>query len=427
MSDSSEKRAQNEQRRDPVPVKIDDGGPRPGGPLNRERGARRQLARSPLVPIFLIVAVDVLGLTIILPLLPFYAERFGASPAVVGLLVSTYAFCQLFSGPLLGRISDGIGRRPMLLLSQVGTLIGFLILAEAPSLWVVFLARIIDGSTAGNLSLAQAYISDVTKPEDRARSFALIGIAFGVGFLIGPALSGFLAQFGYQYPIYLAAALSATSILATYFLLPATLPESGEQGAPRRLKLLDWGNYVQYFKRPGLARLLLQFFVFIFAFTLFVSCFALFAERRYFWNGRPFGVREVGYLFGYGGLLGAILQGGFIGRLVKWFGEERLARSGFVTAAAGFVLLAFIYQWQWLLLALVFTTFGTGVLRPVLTSLITQKASRAEQGAVLGLTQSLTSIAQIVAPALGGLLINEHQLVAWAIGTAAVFGLGLLL
>jgi MFS family permease len=113
--------------------------------------------------------------------------------------------------------------------------------------------------------------------------------------------------------------------------------------------------------------------------------------------------------------------------LVKWFGEERLARSGFVTAAAGFVLLAFIYQWQWLLLALVFTTFGTGVLRPVLTSLITQKASRAEQGAVLGLTQSLTSIAQIVAPALGGLLINEHQLVAWAIGTAAVFGLGLLL
>jgi len=392
-----------------------------------EKSKAPQQGRSPLLPIFLIVAVDVLGLTIILPLLPFYAERFGASPTVVGLLVSTYAFCQLFSGPLLGRISDGIGRRPMLLLSQVGTLVGFLILAEAPALWVVFLARIIDGSTAGNLSLAQAYISDVTEPENRARSFALIGIAFGVGFLIGPAASGFLAQFGYRYPIYLAAALSATSILATYFLLPSTRPESGPEGAPRRLKLLDWGNYVQYFRRPGLGLLLARFFAFIFAFTLFISCFALFAERRYTWGGHPFGVREVGYLFGYAGLLGAILQGGFIGRLVRWLGEGRLARSGFLASVAGFALLAFTGNLTWLLVALVFTTFGTGVLRPVLTSLITQKASRSEQGAVLGLTQSLTSVAQILAPALGGLLIDHHQLTAWALATAGVFALGLLL
>lgn len=392
-----------------------------------EKSEAPQGGRSPLLPIFLIVAVDVLGLTIILPLLPFYAERFGASPAVVGLLVSTYAFCQLFSGPLLGRVSDGIGRRPMLLLSQAGTLTGFLILAAAPSLWVVFLSRVIDGSTAGNLSLAQAYISDVTEPKDRARSFALIGIAFGVGFLIGPAISGFLAQFGYRYPIYLAASLSATSILATYFLLPSSRPESGAEGAPRRLKLLDWGNYVQYFRRPGLGLLLAQFFSFIFAFVLFVSCFALFAERRYFWNGRPFGVREVGYLFAYGGLLGAILQGGLIGRLVKWFGEPRLTRMGFGAAMAGFAMLAFTYHLGWLLFAILFTTFGTGVLRPVLTSLITQKVSRGEQGAVLGLTQSLTSAAQIVAPVIGGLLIDHRQLAAWALTTAGVFGLGLLL
>ena len=178
------------------------------------------MRKSPLLPIFLIVSVDVLGLTIILPLLPFYAEHYGASPAVVGLLVSLYAFCQLIAGPMLGRLSDHMGRRPLLLVSQVGTFIGFLILAYAHALWVIFLSRAIDGITAGNLSLAQAYISDVTRPEDRAKSFGLIGIAFGIGFLIGPAVSGILAKSDYRYPVFAAAGLSALSILATAVLLP---------------------------------------------------------------------------------------------------------------------------------------------------------------------------------------------------------------
>src|SRR5713226_1770672 len=171
-----------------------------------------RLRQSPLVPIFLIVCVDVLGLTLMLPLLPFYAEHLGASPTAVGLLVSTYAVCQLVAGPMLGRMSDRVGRRPLLLVSQIGTLIGFLILAFANSLWLVFLSRVIDGLTAGNLSLAQAYISDVTKPEERAKSFALIGIAFGLGFLVGPGISGFLSTFNPKYPIFAAAGLSLTSI-----------------------------------------------------------------------------------------------------------------------------------------------------------------------------------------------------------------------
>jgi MFS family permease len=383
--------------------------------------------RAPLLPIFLIVAVDVLGLTIILPLLPFYAEHFGASPAVVGLLVSTYAFCQLFSGPMLGRISDRIGRRPLLLLSQIGTFIGFLVLAGAQSLWMVFLSRVIDGSTAGNLSLAQAYISDVTKPEERAKSFAVIGIAFGIGFLIGPAISGYLAQFGYQYPVYMAAGLSALSILATYLLLPASKPESGAEGAPRRLMILDWGNYVKYFREPGLASLLVRFLLFIFAFSMFVSCFALFAERRFSWNGHPFGVREVGYVYAYSGFLGIILQGGLIGRLVKWFGEPLLARVGFASSVVGFVLLAASRGIPLMLLAAGVSSLGTGLLRPILTSLITQKAGRSEQGAVLGLTQSLTSVGAIAGPMLAGLLIEKGLLTGWALATAAVFALGLFL
>jgi DHA1 family tetracycline resistance protein-like MFS transporter len=284
--------------------------------------------------------VDVLGLTIILPLLPFYAERMGASPAVVGLLVSSYAFCQLIAGPLLGRLSDRMGRRPLLLVSQVGTFIGFLILAYANALWLVFLSRIIDGATAGNLSLAQAYISDVTKPEERAKSFAIIGIAFGMGFLIGPAISGFLAGYSYQYPIFAAAALSATSILCTYFLLPTTQPVHDDS---RKLALLDWGNYAQYFRRPELAPLLWRFLAFVMSFSLFMSGFALFAERRFTWHGHPFGAKEVGYAFAYLGLLGVILQGGFMGRLVKAMGETKLVSTGFLLSAIGLAALGFTY------------------------------------------------------------------------------------
>ena len=185
--------------------------------------------RSPLAPIFLIVLVDIFGLTLIIPLLSIYAEHFGASAFEATLLVSVFAVCQLVSAPLLGRLSDRIGRKPMLLLSQVGTFIGFVILARANSLWMIFLSRIIDGATAGNLSLAQAYISDNTAPKDRTKSFALIGIAFGLGFFVGPFLTGYLVRFGITAPIYAAAIMSATSIACTSLLLPA---DEGALGAP---------------------------------------------------------------------------------------------------------------------------------------------------------------------------------------------------
>jgi DHA1 family tetracycline resistance protein-like MFS transporter len=381
--------------------------------------------KSPLLPIFLVVVVDVLGLTIILPLLPFYAERMNATPTEVGLLVSVYAACQLVAGPLLGQISDRMGRRPLLLVSQVGTLIGFLILAYAHVLWLVFVSRIIDGLTAGNISLAQAYISDVTEPENRAKSFGMIGVAFGIGFLIGPAISGFLSQFGYTYPIFAAAGLSATSILATYFLLPAATPAQGG-ASTRRLRILDWGAYAEYFRRPGLAPLLWQFFLYVFGFGLFMSGFALFAERRYTWDGRAFGPREVGYVYALVGFLGIILQGGLIGRMVRWWGESRLVTAGFTSGAVGLSLLGLSHGVPGLLGSAAIMSFGMGAVRPALTSMITQRAAREEQGVVLGLTQSLMSIAQIAAPIVGGFMIDHGFLSAWALLGAAIFGSALL-
>lgn len=366
-----------------------------------------------------------------LPLLPFYAEKFGASALVVGFLISTYALCQLIAGPILGRMSDQMGRKPLLIVSQIGTLIGFLLLASATSLWLVFVARIIDGLTAGNLSLALAYIADVTEPKNRARSFGLIGIAFGVGFMIGPAISGYLAQFGLVYPILVAAFLSASSIVCTATLLPKVEPHAaaGEEAeaaeAGRRLNLFEWKIYAAYFKRPRLGALLWQFFFFAFSFALFVSGFALYAQRRYTLHGHPFGVKEVGYVLFYVGFLGAILQGGLIGRLVKWMGERKLVWTGFGASAVGYGLLAWTHTLGQLLGASTVNAYS-GVLRPSVTSLITQQAGKREQGVVLGLTQSITSISQVVAPVIAGALIDRSRLAAWALLTGGVALVGMV-
>jgi MFS transporter, DHA1 family, tetracycline resistance protein len=379
------------------------------------------MKKSPLLSIFLIVLVDVLGLTIILPLLPFYAESMGATPSMVGFLVSAYAICQLIAGPPLGHLSDRVGRRPVLLVSQMGTCIGFLILAYANTLWVVFLARIIDGLTAGTLTVAQAYIADVTEPEKRTKSFGMIGIAFGLGFLVGPGVSGVLAQFGNTYPIFAAAGLSFTSIMCTYFLLPSVVPHPHpelDRGVSR------WSALTESFKDARLAPLLWQFLAFTFAFSPFFSGFALFAERRFRYNGAQFGTEEVGYVFAFSGLVGILIQGGGMGRLVKVFGENRLVELGFATMAVAFALLAAIQGIPYMLLAIALLTFGSAILRPSLTTLITLRAARHQQGMVIGLMQVLMSVAQIVAPLICGFLIQGHFLSTWALAGSVFCAIG---
>jgi multidrug resistance protein len=386
---------------------------------------------SPLLPIFLIVVVDILGFTIILPLLPFYAERLGATPTLVGTLVAIYAVCQLISGPILGQLSDRFGRRPVLLISQAGTLAGFIMMAFANTLWMVFLARAIDGATAGNLTTAQAYISDVTKPEERARSFAIIGVAFGFGFLVGPGISGYLSHFSYQAPLWAAAAMSFTSILFTFFLLPRKEPAhrdaDDDQAGPggKRLSLISWGQYGQYFRIPQISRLLLQWMCFSLSFATFIGGFALFAERRYQWHGHAVGVREVGYIFAFNGFIGIIMQGGLVGRLVTWLGERRLVAIGFLGSLLGYAAIGFTYTIPQLLVVTSLTAIVGAGLRPALTSLITKQANRRQQGVIIGLTQSLTSVAQITAPPLAGFLIGRQWLTAWAVWAGILAGIAL--
>jgi MFS family permease len=379
-----------------------------------------------LLPVFLIVLVDVFGMTLVIPLLAIYAETFHATPLQATMLVSVFAACQLISGPVIGHVSDRVGRKPMLLISQIGTFIGFIVMARARALWMLYVARILDGATAGNLSLAQAYISDHTEPSQRAKSFGLIGIAFGVGFFIGPSLTGFLsAKYGMTTPIYLAAVMSATSILCT-----ATLLKGGQQSHHAfddREAALRWRTYAKYFGRPGLRERLLQFLFFITSFSLFISGFALFAERRFTYQGHPFGPREIGYVFGYVGFLGIILQGGLIGRLVKRFGESMLVAAGFIALVIGYFGLGIASSFALLMFTGTLAAFGNGVIRPALTSLITQQAGRQEQGVVLGITQSLMSMASIVAPIVGGLLIERQMLKEWAWAAAGLAAVGVAL
>jgi MFS family permease len=388
------------------------------------------MSRSPLVPIFLTVLVDVLGLTLMLPLLPFYALHFGASPLVVTILGASYAACQLVAGPMLGRLSDRVGRKPVLLVSQLGTLAAFLLIGGASALWMLFVGRIIDGLTAGNLSIAQAYISDVTKPENRTRAFGVIGISFGLGFLVGPAISGLLAHhYGFAAPAYGAAGLSFLSIVLNVTLLPgkdALERIKAQHGAadaatpaPGGTRTLAFG---EFFSRPEPRLRLLQFFVYTTSFAVLTGGLALFLRERF-----DFDVKAVGYVFMVSGFMGALIQGGLIGRLVKRLGEARLALVGFATMAVGYPLLGLVTSVPALLALVCFTSFGVAVVRPCVTTLITKSVGRHEQGAALGTSQSLASISQMVGQPLAGLLIEQHLSSWYGLAAGAIALVGVIL
>lgn len=379
--------------------------------------------KSPMIPIFLIVLVDVLGMTIILPLLPFYSESLGATPFTVGMIVAVYGLCQFIAGPILGQASDKVGRKKILVISQIGTCLGFIMLALSHNLILIFLARIIDGLTAGNISVAQAYVSDVTEPKDRTKAFGMLGSAFSLGFIIGPALSGFLAKYGAHYPIFLAAALSAVSIIATITILPNTEIQVSKE--PRNRFAAK--NIHKYFSVKEVAPLLLQFFAFIFAFSFFMSGFAMFCGEKFFINGKHFGPQEVGWIFTFIGCMSLIVQLGFLRKLSDTLGEKKLVFVGFVAMSLGYFFIGEISTLPFLFAALVLNTFGSSVLRPSITSQITKIVPRDQQGAILGVTQSLQSVAQIVAPLIGGYLIGTGHLSAWAWTASFIAFCGILL
>jgi MFS family permease len=373
-----------------------------------------------LLPIFLVVFVDLLGFSIILPLLPYYAIALDASDQTIGYLVATYSLCQFVAGPILGSLSDRFGRRPLLIYSQLGSFAGFLLLAAAmflpnPLLWL-FVARVVDGLSGGNISIAQAYIADVTEPKDRAKSYGLIGVAFGLGFLVGPALGGFLSRYGYDVPAYAAAFFSLSSVVATLVLLPETQHRPDET---RRTGLGVYTRVFEYFEIAALRRLLAIFLFFALPFALYVSMFALYAERQL-----GFTAEQTGYFLGFVGLLGIVWQGGAVGPVVRAVGERRALLLGLASSALGLFSVVFATRWEHLIVTALLFSFGTGMTRPSLTSMVTQAAPPDRRGGVLGVTSSLESFSRIVAPVVGGWIIAFHPTwLGWVGGALGVVAL----
>lgn len=358
-----------------------------------------------LIPIFIVVFIDLLGFSLILPLLPYYASTFGASPQTIGYLVASYSLCQFLAAPILGDWSDRYGRRPLLLYSQLGSFLGFLLLAIAPSLpnalmWL-FVSRIIDGVSGGNLTIAQAYISDISTPQERARNFGMIiGVSFGLGFLLGPSFGGFLSRWGYSVPALAAALLSFSSIMATYFLLPETQHQRDEL---RATGVKAYTRALEYLQLAEVRRLLWVFLFNALPFALYVTMFALFAKTQL-----AFTAEQTGYYLGFVGLLGIIWQGSAIGPVVARLGDHKTLLIGLSLSALGLFAVALVDVWWKLVFVALFFSLGHGLARPSLTSLITQAAPPNRRGGVLGATTSLESFSRIVSPILGGWLIAVH-------------------
>nr|WP_027551651.1 MFS transporter [Bradyrhizobium sp. Cp5.3] len=374
-----------------------------------------------LVPTFVVVAVDATGMGIILPLLPFYSQRLGASPFLIGALISAYAVCQLIAGPVVGMLSDRYGRRKVLVVSQIGTFVGFVLLALAGNLTLVFLARIIDGLTSGNISVAHAYAAEHSAPATRKQALGMTSGAIGTGLLVGPALSSLLVRYGETAPVWAAAALSLISILATIALLPPDHPAS-EPLYQHRVPEPTLTRSVLGMRYAW--RLLGLLIVFFFVNSMFLSQIGLFLSARFSWDGHPFGARELGWMFAYAGFINMIVQGLLITRANLIASDRSIVVAAFACMGLGFAGLAAGSSIGLLAIELTLIIVGTMFARSTLTAELSRSTAINRQGMIMGLNQSLMSGANISAPLVSGALIGHRLFVAWALVMAVIAAIG---
>jgi len=398
--------------------------------LLRATHEHKELMNKRLLSIILVVFIDLLGFSLILPLLPYYAEKYGATQFVTGLLVASYAVMQLIGAPLLGRLSDRYGRRPVLLASVFGTFIGFLLLGFADNigtvlsnafdpqaanifvLGILFLSRMVDGLTGGNLSVAQAYISDVTDEQNRSKGLGMIGAAFGMGFIIGPATGGILSQWGYAVPGFVAAALSFINLSLIYFWLPESLTEEKRAEMPEKKPAITLSALTQALTRPFTGAILTTRFFYGLAFAIFQTLFALYALQKF-----NFQARDTGFILTYVGVLSVFVQGFLIGRLTKRYREDVLILIGCVMMTVSLIGWALTPSVFWLLVVLAPTAISGGILNTLLSSTLTKAVQPQEIGGILGLGSAIESATRIFAPIIGGYLLQAFG--TWSPG---VFG-----
>jgi len=387
------------------------------------------LKKGRLFTVFLVVLIDLMGFGIVLPLLPFYASEFNASPVMIGLLYSIFSFAQLIFSPIWGSLSDRIGRRPIMLLSTFGAVIAYIIFGLAGSLGVLLLSRLVAGVMGGNISTAQAYVADVTTPDERAKGMGMIGAAFGLGFVLGPAMAaglihpGFhewIASLGignaavwleankYALPGFFAAFLSFCSFLLVWLKLEETVDKKSTQAstAPKRFGVFTPGFWKSLSAgkenaNPFFGILLFAAFLLSFGQASLYSAFPLFCDSQL-----GMSPEQVGIQFFYIGLIAVIVQGGLIRPLTKWFAEEKVFLAGNFFMTAGMGLLAFSGTVSMLTLFLAIMAFGHSLNLPTMNSLISKEADPGSVGAMMGTAQGLSGLGRTIGPTWGGLLFG---------------------
>ncbi|MCC7442977.1 MAG: MFS transporter [Bdellovibrionales bacterium] len=359
------------------------------------------MRKGPLAVLFGIVFVDLLGFGIVIPILPYYAQAYGASGLEVGLLMACYSGMQFLFSPLWGALSDRHGRRPVLILSIAGAALAMLGLGFAPSLAWLFVGRLAAGMFGANISTAYAYVADVTDEANRAKGMGIVGAGFGLGFIFGPAIGGILSRYGYDAPMFAGAALAGLNTLFALWKLPEP-PLSAAQRAKNRTRRPGIAEAVTLLRRGKSGLPVVLFFGVTFAVVQMEVAYALFLKARF-----GFDAHEAGLLLACTGLIMVIMQGGLIGRLVSRFGEERLVPFGAAMGALALAGFGFSYQILWSGLALGVMAVGQGMLHPSLSSLASRGARADQRGLTLGIFHSASSLARVLGPLPAGLLFDR--------------------
>jgi multidrug resistance protein len=362
------------------------------------------------------VALDLVGFGIVVPILPRYAERFGASPSTVGLLVASFSVAQLVFAPVWGRLSDRIGRKPLLVASLVGTAVGSLLTGLAGTLWLLFAGRIIDGVSGASVSVAQAAVADIAEPDQRARLLGLLGAAFGLGFVAGPAIGALAVLGGPHVPFFIAAGLAGTNAVIAWKRLPETkrpAPDPSELAQLVPVSGDQLGEFAE--KQRGTGGLLLVTFIGMLAFSGFEATFALFAEGR-------LGISEsrTYAVFAAIGVAIVIMQVKVVGPAVRRLGERGAVQLGLAANAAGLALLAGVHGWGRLIVALLLLTIGQGLITPTLASMVAGRVGERRFGQGLGVQQMVGGSARVLGPIAGGVLLQHIATSAPYIAGAAV-------
>ena len=373
---------------------------------NNTAAASEKFFTTPLIIIFITVFIDLIGFGMVIPILPYYANTapFNATPREIGFLVASYSLMQFFFSPVLGRLSDRYGRRPILFISLLGSAVGYFVIGFSNTLLLVFVGRIIGGITGGNISTAQAYIADVTSKENRAKGMGLFGAAFGLGFIFGPAMAGILSKYGIHVPFFFAAGLSFVNAIALYFVLPESLKASARAMLPARKNRI--AELFEALKDKDFREINVVYFLGVTAFSIMTYAFVLYTAFRFGYTPE-----QNGYLFAFVGVIAIFGQGFLFSRLVQRFGESFLIIVGCLMMGASLFAVPLVGPQNGGLIGLLVGTavlsIGNSFASPGLTSLGSKSADEHDQGRAMGIMQSGASLGRVIGPILGGLLLNN--------------------